>query len=189
MKRSIVALACILGLSALTIDGAAASVRHEPGIGAKVTAWKHAYGISKGPGVLCSKKYPCFGPRVHNGDSGNTYEFTQVGVAGGVVFDYTENFPKDTNVAEVEASISKTLPKDAPLGPIVVGRMEGTCGLINAMSPTLLKELDTPKIGDTTGAVGILLEHLTASLGIAYSPHNIQTVMVGPIAENPALGC
>jgi hypothetical protein len=122
-------------------------------------------------------------------DSGRTYKFTDVSVTSGVISGYTESFPKGTTLAEVEKAIQRTLPPDAPLGPVAIGTVGGSCGLINVSSPTLVKELDTPKIGDTTGTVGIELQHITSNLNSVYSASNIQTATLSIVALNPTEGC
>ena len=183
----ILSASIVAGTSAFTA-GASTTTR-QPGMGSTVVAWKHAYGVSRGPGALCSAKYSCFGPTVTNDDSGRNYRFADVDVSGGVIAGYQENFPRNTTLAEVETAIARTLPSDAHLGPVVVDMVGGTCGLINFSSPTLMKELNTPKIGDTTGTVGIELQHITANLDSVYNPNNIQTATVSLLPFDPTQSC
>jgi hypothetical protein len=179
-----VALAILISTPAL-----GATSRREPGMGSTSKAWKNAYGVSRGPGSVCSAKDSCFGPVVRNADSGRTYEFTDVDVTKGIISGYQQNFAKNTTLTEVETAIQRTLPTDALLGPVTIDTVGGSCGLINISSPTLLKELNTPKIGDTTGTVGIELQHITANLNSVYSTTNIQTATLTIVAFSPSESC
>lgn len=175
-----------------TIANAAQShpSRGRPGIGATVKAWKRAYKVDQGPGALCSARNSCFGPPVRNGDSGKTYEFTNVSATSGVVTGYQENFPKATPLATVETAIARTLPKGSVLGNVVDDTHTGSCGIIDLTIPKLAKTLGKPKIGDPSGSVGILLSDIIGTtLRVAYSPNNIQTVTVSISPFKATEGC
>src|ERR1700677_4266384 len=191
ISRPIFAWLCVpVVMSAVTVSAAGASTRgQKPGIGWTVTAWKRVYGLSHGPGQLCSAKNSCFVPGLRNGDSGRTYQFTDVDVTRGIISGYQEDFPDNTTVAQAEAATQRTLPPDAQLGSIVIDTNGGSCGMLNVSSPTLIKELNTPKIGDTTGTVGIELQHIHSNLNSVYSPSNVQTATVSVVAADPTQSC
>ena len=61
--------------------------------------------------------------------------------------------------------------------------------MVNVSSLTLAKELDTPKIGDTTGVIGIEINRLDANADSVYSPTNSQNAAVGISPEDPTAAC
>jgi hypothetical protein len=184
----VLCLAAVIAPVSPPVGGSTA--KQKPGIGSTLSSWYRAYGVSRGPGDLCSAKDSCFGPGLRNSDSsGHTYQFTDVDTSKGIIGAYQEDFPNNTPLAEVEAAILRTLPPDVHLGNGVIDTNGGSCGLLTVSSPTLIKELNTPIVGDTTGTVGIELQHIDANLNSVYSPDNIQTVTVGLLAEDPTQAC
>jgi hypothetical protein len=122
--------------------------------------------------------------------SGETYQFTiTLPIEGGVISGYDENFPNGTTIAEARNAVQQTLPADAKLGPVVIDHNGGSCAMINVSSPTLQAELNTPKIGDTTGTVGIEFDRIDANFNTVYSPTNVQTATVTISPEDPTAAC
>jgi hypothetical protein len=177
------ALSVLVAGSLLAPSVAQAAPSHRPGIGSTVGAWKRAYKVDRGKSGLCVPKNTCFGPALQNGDSGHTYQFTNVADLGGVIDVYQENFRNGTTVRQVERAVDRSLPANVARLKLVVGTAGGSCGLINVTSRTLGDELGNPKIGDAKGVVGIELQSLSASHTSIYNPKNVQTafVAVGPV--------
>ena len=53
------------------------------GMGATVARMKAAHGADSGPGDVCSAANSCFGSGLTNDESGQTYQFSDVSIAGG----------------------------------------------------------------------------------------------------------
>lgn len=172
---------------------AGASGQSHPGMGSSVTSLKKAYGVDHGPGSTCSAKNSCFGPVLRNGDSGRTYEFTDVTVTSGIVAGYQpgyqQSFVKGTSAATAVSAIMRTMPAGSSATPIVIDDNGGSCGLFTISGTLLAKELGTPKIGDSQGTVGVELQHIDANLNSVYSPSNVQTATLSVTAFDPTQDC
>jgi hypothetical protein len=166
------------------------AVDNHPGIGAKVSAWKDAYGASRG----CLPN-SCFGPGGRNTTGTFKAEFVDVQVTGGIVTSYTENFPSHTDITSAEAYIEPMLPGDPGtdvVGTPVVVHNGGTCARWDLTFPTLgaPSALGSLKIGDTPGTVGIeLTSPPTATSTYSYNPDNVTQASVGITASGPTIGC
>jgi hypothetical protein len=171
----------------IVLPAGAAVTRNRPGIGSTLAQWKHAYQADHQRG--CGDKNSCFGAPIHDDTSGRTYQFTNVSVSNGVISGYDENFFNGTTIAEAKNAIESTLPLDAKLGPVIVDTTGGSCGLITTSSPTLQAELNTPKIGDTAGTVGIEFNRIDANINTVYSPTNVQNATVSILPEDPTAAC
>jgi hypothetical protein len=161
----------------------------DPGIGAKLSAWKAAYSHHSG----CSG---CFGP----GGSGPTgkyvAEFYNVETADGIVTGYTENFPAKTTLTLAEGTIERMLlgdPGTIEIGTPVVVHNGGTCARWNFTVPALgsPSSLGNPKVGDTTGTVGIELESPLpdTSTTPTYTPRDISVASVSTTASGSTVAC
>lgn len=128
----------------------------------------------------------CFGPMVHNADSGRTFMFTATTTTAGVATGFTENFPNKTKATTAIAEIMRTMPRDATQTPVIVDTNGGSCGMFNVTSRILGKER---KIGDPQGVVGVELVNGTANRQPGYSTTNVQTATLVTAATNPANSC
>ena len=176
----------IVGILGVWPSSVGANTHQEPGIGSSVTAWKRAYGESSARGTPCPMPINCFGPMVHNVDSGRTFRFTAITTTAGVATGFTENFPKNTRATTAIAEIMRTMPRDATRTPVIVDTNGGSCAMFNVTSRTLGKER---KIGDSQGVVGVELINGTAYRNLGYSSTNVQMATVVAAATNPADSC
>jgi hypothetical protein len=169
------------------------SGRAKPGIGSSIGAWKHTYGQHHGghgaESVCSAKTSSCFGPLIHNSDSGKDYQFVNVYVGDGVVDNNQEQFVNHTNLGEVESQIARTLPKDARFGSVVVDRIGGSCGWISVTVPSLTKLLQNPAHADPTGIISITVSYINSNFESVYSPSNVQTAQVSTIPNDPTQSC
>lgn len=153
------------------------------GIGSTGAEMKALHNRARGPGLVCSASNSCFGGALKNDESGNTFLFTGVDIADGVVIGYNQNFVRGTSFTSAISQILRWLPKDSKVGKLTIDHIGGSCGLFNVISATLAKVLSAPRIGDPKGVVGIDLEYVTASLNIVYNPNNVEdaVVTIGPV--------
>ena len=133
-----------------------------------------------GLGSGCTKKNWCFGPPVNNGDSGKTFEITEVQYALGEVTSYLQNFSRHTSYAVAERQVLSFLPTDVKLSPLYIQHSStGSCAYLNLTSASLGKLFATPKIGDSSGSVGIdFASSNLSTLNYFYSPNNVQSAIV-----------
>jgi hypothetical protein len=165
------------------------SVDTDPGIGAKLSAWKAAYSRHSG----CSG---CFGPGGRNSTGKFISEFYNVQATDGIVTNYTENFPANTDLTSAEAMIERMLPGDPgtiEVGTPAVVHNGGTCVRWNVTLPKLgsPSSLGSPKIGDTSGTVGIELNSPLpdTSTTPTYTTRDIALASVSITASGPTVAC
>ena len=148
--------------------------RTNAGIGSTVAVMKSAHGRARGPHGVCSAANSCFGLPVKNDESGKTFQFTDVSVAGGLIAGYDQNFVRDTSAESAVSQILKWLPKGSIAGKIIVDHIGGSCGLVTITSPALAPVLSNPKIGDPSGVIGVDLEYINANLDVVFNPANVE---------------
>jgi hypothetical protein len=190
------------------------SSRAKPGEGSTLSAWKKTYKVDVGPYHPldgCHENYPCYGADVHNGYSQDSYQFVSVEFVAekriGLVADsYTQNFPDHTTLAQAESDILQTLPKDATLSSVTVENdpNTGSCGIASFSSPTVGKELGTPKkshsklgklfplIADRKGIIGVEFTGVTgdfATGSLYYNPSDIQVAFIQAGLFDLSKGC
>jgi len=158
------------------------------GLGSPVSAFTAALGMDSGD--ACGATSPCFGPGLVNGESGQTYEFTNVLVRDGLVLGYDQSFPSRTPLAKAQAAILKYLPPDARAGSVTVATNRGSCGLFDVTSATLAATAAAhPSIGDPSGVVGVKLSYSDTNDQVVYDPQNIQDALVTFAAVNLSEPC
>jgi hypothetical protein len=159
------------------------------GIGSTVAQMTAAYGVARGPGLLCSSADSCFGGPVQNDESGHTYQYTTVSVQNGLVLGYTMNFAKGTTASDAVLQLLLGLPHDATHTAIVVGHNAATnssCGLLNITSPTigriLTKAGETGIPGHSTDELGVYLSYTNPSQNAVYDPNNVEDASVSVLS-------
>jgi hypothetical protein len=160
-------------------------------LGATVAQFKAAHGADSGPGAICTAVNACFGPSLANDESGPapTYEFAPVSVDGGVVSGYSMNFATGTTIADAKAEVLAWLPIDTTTTLYKIGHTNGSCVLWNLRSPTLARELGTPKIGDPQGELGVTLGYVTSNLTNLYDPNNVEHADISVLPNSPTDSC
>jgi hypothetical protein len=160
-------------------------------LGATVAQFKAAHGADSGPGAICTAVNACFGPSLVNDESGPapTYEFGNVSVDGGIVSGYSMNFATGTTIADAKAAVLAWLPRDTVTTLYKVDHNNGSCVLWNLRSPTLARELGTPKIGDPQGELGVTLGYVTRDLTNLYDPNNVEHADISVLPNSPTDSC
>ncbi len=160
-------------------------------LGATVAQFKAAHGADSGPGAICTAVNACFGPSLVNDESGPapTYEFGNVSVDGGIVSGYSMNFATGTTIADAKAAVLAWLPRDTVTTLYKVDHNNGSCVLWNLRSPTLARELGTPKIGDPQGELGVTLGYVTSDLTNLYDPNNVEHADISVLPNSPTDSC
>lgn len=154
-----------------------------------MAAMKAAHGSDSGPGAKCTAANACFGGGLRNDESGETYQFTTVLVAAGLITGYEQNFPPDTSLSTAKSEVLQWMPKDATMGPVTVDHNGGSCGLTDITSPTLAKLFSAPAIGDPQGVIGVEFSYTDANLDLSYDPNNIQDASMSVAPSDPTAGC
>jgi hypothetical protein len=160
-------------------------------LGATVAQFKAAHGADSGPGVICTAVNSCFGPGLVNAESGPapSYEFGNVSVDGGIVSGYSMNFATGTSILAAKSYVLEWLPRDTTTTLYKIGRTNGSCVLWNLRSPTLARELGTPKIGDPQGELGVTLGYVTSNLTNLYDPNNVEHADISVLPDSPTDSC
>jgi hypothetical protein len=186
MKRILCLIVFVLaGSMALAVPAGAA--QKFPGIGSNVKAWANAYGKAQGNCV------DCYGPEIHNSDSGQTWMYAGVdpgpAQADHVVLIYDMNLAPHTPWLVAENDVLRMLPKDAVINPknsvTIFKNGDQNCGVFTATSATLAKMRamtnpvpGRPKGADPTGVVQVSMSMQNASNNAVYDPNNVQSVTV-----------
>ena len=112
-------------------------------------------------------------------------------MGAGVVSGYQLNLPDHTTAATAEELVMRMMPTGAAATALATtSGQSGSCAYFDVSSPVLLKELNTPVIGDTTGVVSVeLVAAINANLVQVYKPTNVQTVTVSLGTFDPTGGC
>jgi hypothetical protein len=198
MKHITTLSALVIALAALIVassSGAssnnknAVEVRVNAGIGSTTASMKSAHGRARGPGEVCSATNSCFGSPLRNDESGDTFQFTNVLVAAGLITGYGQNFVRGTSSASALSQVLEWLPKGSVASRVTVDHIGGSCGFVTITSPALAKVLSAPKIGDPSGVIGVDLEYINANLDIVYNPNNVEDAQVEVGAFSPKDSC
>jgi hypothetical protein len=160
-------------------------------LGATVPQFKAAHRADSGPGAICTATNACFGRGLTNAETGPapTYEFVNVSVSGGIVSGYSMEFPDDTSILAAKSYVLEWLPRDATTTYYKIDHANGSCVQWNVTSPTLARELATPKIGDPHGDLGITLGYVDANLNQVYDANNVEHADISVLPDSPTDTC
>jgi hypothetical protein len=149
-------------------------------LGGTLNGFTAVHGVDSGPGAICSDANVCFGPRLVNDESAPapTYEFTSVGLGGGIVTDYDMNFANGTTIADAKAEVLRWLPQDTAATLFGIDHNGGSCAIWNLRSRTLARVLGAPSIGDPSGILTVEFSYIDANLNTVYEPNNVESASI-----------
>jgi hypothetical protein len=135
----------------------------------------------------------CFGSQLTNSE-GRTTKFTTLQTTGGSdnrVDGYTQAFADGTNVDEAKSQVLALMPKDAKTTAFFIqyDSNGATCAFWNIKSATLGKWFSGPKVGDSTGVLGIELSTLDSSGNSVYEASHVTTANVSLAQVDHSTNC
>jgi len=155
------------------------------GLGATIAAWNQAHHLDT---YRCPAR-TCYGAPIPLGHS-HIYQFMLVTKTQGVVSGYEMDFLEHTSLAEAQAKVLATLPKDAQTTGQWTSMTGDGCYVWNLQSSELAGPLGKPKIGDPQGDISIVFSTSgTGAIAPPYNTANIDTAEIAPYAVPSDSSC